>query len=101
MPQRLVELARNPLGRMQPAIAAFWAAYTRARGFDAASADESLLRAARYCGARLLETVYADTQTALRLSAHSTYLLQLSLNILKQPLEAAVHLLGLSPGAQR
>ena len=101
MPQRLVELARHPLERMQPAIAAFWAAYTRARGFDAASADESLLRAVRYSGARLLETVYADTQTALRLSAHSTYLLQLSLNILKQPLEAAVHLLGLSPGAQR
>jgi aminoglycoside phosphotransferase (APT) family kinase protein len=89
------ERATRPLGMLQPAIAALWRAYVRARGLDAGAASRLLLRAVRYAAARLVQSAYEHTQeTSLRtvLVAHS---LQLSRDMLLHPRKAASDLLGI------
>jgi hypothetical protein len=93
-PDAYLDLAAFPLARMQPAMRAFWTAYTGARGWDRASADANLLRSARFAGARLLQTAYEKAQNAARVSAAVVCLTQLAENILTRPDEAVEHLLG-------
>jgi hypothetical protein len=94
-PDRYLELASYPLAAMQPAIAAYWSAYTRGMALDASSSREWLVRAVRYAALRLIQTGYEQLQGSTRLSGNVVAMLQLSLNILQRPREAAVHLLGL------
>jgi hypothetical protein len=49
----------------------------------------------RYAGARLVQTAYEQMRWEIELTADMIYLLQLSLNVLHRPLEAAVQLLGI------
>ncbi len=95
-PDRFLELARYPLDRMQPAIRAYWQAYVRGRGLDAASSEECLLRAVKYAAARLVQTGFEQMQHSMHLTGNLICLLQLSLNIMQRPYEAIVHLLGIS-----
>jgi thiamine kinase-like enzyme len=95
-PERFVELARYPLEAIQPAIRAFWHAYVRRMGFDVATSHRRLTRAVRYGAARLIQTCYESSQTETHLMGTTRCMLQLSLNVLQRPLEASVHLLGLT-----
>jgi hypothetical protein len=94
-PDRYLELASYPLAAMQPAIAAYWSAYTTGMALDAESSGEWLVRAVRYAAVRLIQTGYEQMQGSMQLSGNVVAMLQLSLNILRRPQEAAVHLLGL------
>lgn len=93
-PERFVELARYPLEAIQPAIRAFWHAYVRRMGFDAATSHRRLTRSVPYAAARLVQTCYESSQTSLHLMGTTRCMLQLSLNVLQRPLEAIVYLLG-------
>lgn len=95
-PDRYLELARYPLSSMQPAMNSFWAAYTRGRGWDASTAEQALLRCVRYAGARLVQSAYERTLRMSRLDGNSVCLLQLALNVMTRPREAAHHLLGIA-----
>jgi hypothetical protein len=95
-PDRFLDLARCPLGRMQPAIRSYWESYSRAMGFDRAKAEEVLLRAIRYAAARLIQTGFEQMQRSVRLTGNVVCLLQLSLNMLRKPYEAIAHLAGIS-----
>lgn len=94
-PDRFLDLARYPLESMQPALRAYWRAY--AEGMDLANdeATEWLLRSVSYAGARLVQTGFEQMQFSARLTGNLVCLLQLSLNILQRPHEAAVQLLGI------
>jgi hypothetical protein len=94
-PERYLEIARYPLARMQRAMAAFWAAYTGARGWDPATAARALVRSARYAGARLLQTAYEQAQTGARVSATGVCLAQLAENVLSRPEETIEQLFGI------
>jgi Ser/Thr protein kinase RdoA (MazF antagonist) len=94
-PDRFVELARYPLEAIQPAVRAFWNAYVGRMGFDARSSHRRLTRSVRYGAARLLQTCYESSQTTAHLLGTTRCMLQLSVNILRRPLEASVHLLGI------
>lgn len=95
-PARLLEFAGYPLERMHPAIRAFWQAYVNRMGLDATAASESALRAVAYAAARLIQTHIEQLQLAARLTSTTAALLQLSLNMLRRPAEATMHLLGLA-----
>lgn len=90
-----VQAARYPLEKMQPAMQAFWRSYARVKQFDEFEAGEHLLRAVRYTGARLAQTAYELMQTSPDLPGNVVCSLQLSLNILERPEQAARTLLGL------
>jgi aminoglycoside phosphotransferase (APT) family kinase protein len=95
-PECFIELARRPLGRMLNSIHAFWSAYSRGRGFNRGESAQNLLRVIQFAAARLIQTAYERMQHSSTLSGEVVCLLQLSLNILQRPHEAAVQLLGLS-----
>lgn len=94
-PDRFLELSRYPLERMQPALRSFWASYVRQMDLDASIADQWLLRAVRYGAVRLVQTAFEQMQRSTQLTGNIICTLQLSLNMMRRPHEAAVLLLGI------
>jgi hypothetical protein len=94
-PDHFLELAQYPLNRMQPAMRAYWQSYVRGMRLDSCAADERLIRAVKYAGTRLVQTAFERMQQAAGLTGDLICLLQLSLNVMQRPREAAVHLLGI------
>jgi aminoglycoside phosphotransferase (APT) family kinase protein len=92
-PDRMLRYAERPLDRMQPAIRQFWAAYQMTSGKHAQ--ERVLAGAVRYAAARLLQAAVEETSTDSELRAHTVCALQLGVNILERPGEAAGRLLGL------
>ena len=88
-------LAKYPIKEMQPAIRAFWESYAEAMEFNRATARERLIKSVRFAGARLIQTAYERTQTMTHLTPHIYLLLQLSLNIMEGPEDAAKGLFGI------
>jgi Ser/Thr protein kinase RdoA (MazF antagonist) len=89
-PARLVARARYPLRRMQPAIQAFWLAYRRA-----SPRPPKLRRVVELAAVRLLQTAVEHAQGLATPSAHVVTLVQLADNMLRDPDDAALGLLGL------
>jgi hypothetical protein len=87
--------ARHPLDAMQPAIRAFWRGYLDTRRKQGAGPLPSLRRAVEFSAVRLVEVAFERTQTEPAFDARAGLALQLSLNVLGRPTEAAVHLFGL------
>jgi thiamine kinase-like enzyme len=83
-----LQYARYPLETIQPALRAFWRSY--------AQDNERLLRAVRYAAARLTQTAYEQLQTASDIVGTAVCALQLGLNILRRPADAARDLLGIA-----
>jgi Phosphotransferase enzyme family len=94
-PDRFLELSRYPLERMQPALRSFWASYVQQMSLDSSIADQWLLRAVRYAAARLVQTAFEQMQRSTQLTGNIICILQLSLNMMRRPHEAAVLLLGI------
>ena len=94
-PERFAELARHPLDRMRPALRSLWAGYAQAAGLAPATANALLVRSTRFAGARLLQTGFEHGQSALEVTGTTRCLLQVALNVLRRPREAAVGLLGI------
>jgi aminoglycoside phosphotransferase (APT) family kinase protein len=92
--EALARGAQYPLENMQAAIRAFWVSYCESRG--AGRGDAALLeRTIRFAAARMVLTAYETMQFSPHLSAHARYLLQVSLNMLTRPRDAARDLLSL------
>jgi Ser/Thr protein kinase RdoA (MazF antagonist) len=89
----LIARAQYPLEEMQPAIRAFWETY--AESFEAAKRQELLERSMKYGAARMIQTAYEWMYYSQQVTASTLYLLQVSMNILKNPTEAISSLLGL------
>ncbi|HXM46915.1 MAG TPA: phosphotransferase [Pyrinomonadaceae bacterium] len=94
-PERFLELARYPLAKMHPAIRSFWESYVRHMKLGDAISAEWLLRAVKYAAARLVQTVYEGLYHSIKLTGNAVCSLQVSLNILRRPQEASLHLLGI------
>jgi len=93
----VVQRAPQPLHALQPAIAAFWHAYVRARGLDQGPASQLLLRAVRFAAARLVQSAFEQTQDMALMSARVADSVQLSRDMLDRPRAAASDLLGIAP----
>jgi hypothetical protein len=97
-PERFPELARFPLSRMQPAMAAFWSAYRKRTDLHGSRCAEWLSTAIGYAGARLIQSAFEAAQLAPHLDSSMVLHLQLASNMLARPREAIVHLLGIPLG---
>jgi Ser/Thr protein kinase RdoA (MazF antagonist) len=95
LPQQFPVLAAYPLDAMKSAMAACWVAYVHTRGLSQQAAGELLLRSVQLAGARLVQTGFESAQTMHRLASPQVLHLQLALNILQRPREAAIALFGL------
>lgn len=94
-PERFAELARFPLARMRPSLARFWDAYVATAGFDPTGADRALIRAVRFSAARLVQTAFEQSQFSTSLTGTTVCVVQVAVNVLRRPHEAAVRLLGI------
>lgn len=96
-PARFPELAAYPLDAMKPALAASWWAYADALGLPQDSAKDHLIRTVEHAGARLLQTAFEAAQMMDHLTSALMLHLQLALNVMARPEDAARRLLGLVP----
>lgn len=89
------DFAQLPLAKLRPAVRAFWNAYVEALGVDRAEADRRLDRAVRYGAARMVQTAYELLQFSHEIAGPAVWLLQMSLNLLKDPRRGTVELFAL------
>ena len=82
----------TPLDKIQHT---FWEAYAMARGFNQAERRRELERCLRFGAARLVWAAIEQRLYAARLDPAATALLQVSLNILQNPVKAMAELLDL------
>jgi aminoglycoside phosphotransferase (APT) family kinase protein len=94
-PDRYLHLSRHPIEQMQPAIRSLWESYLLRVGIDPAESMELLQLAVRYAAARLVQSAFERTQHSAWVTSDVICLLQLGLNILQEPNEAATTLLGI------
>jgi hypothetical protein len=88
--------AQYPIEGMQPAIRAFWQAYSAQMRLTPDVAQSLLHRSVLLCGARTVQTAYEFVQASPQMSPLTYLILQASLNILTRPAEASDELLGLT-----
>lgn len=100
-PERLVSAAGLQLESLQPAIRAFWRSYREAAGIPPHHAAHTLIRAIEYGAARMVQTAFESLFFSQVMTPHAATLLQVSLNILRNPKEAAQALYGLREEAIR
>jgi aminoglycoside phosphotransferase (APT) family kinase protein len=96
-PAALVGQARFPIERMQPAIRTFWRTYQECRGQSRQASSDLLRRAVQYAGARNIQTAFETLQLQPQAHSGTVLLLQLSMNVMTKPEEAARELLGVEP----
>lgn len=94
-PQRLVQEASIQLKQIQPALRAFWDSYKHTMQMEAGEEVEFLEYAVRYAAVRLLQSVFEHNQNVSVMLGNTSYFVQLALNLLKNPLQAALRLLGI------
>jgi hypothetical protein len=92
---RAVDMARYPLDQMHGPIGSFWEAYRGARGLGEPESGEFLMRSIRFGAARMIQSAFECLYYEKDMTAQAIRLLQLSLNILKEPAAARDSLLGL------
>jgi len=84
-PEAYIGMAAQPLDAMRPVLKAFWETYAKTRGFDAEQARRELMRCMRFGAARLTWSAIEQRLYVSQLDPAATALLQVSLNILKDP----------------
>jgi hypothetical protein len=94
-PAQFLDLSRHPLERMKPALRSFWASYVQHMCLNTSDAGQWLLKSVRYAAARLVQTAFDELQVTNQMTGNIVGALQLSVNIVTRPHEAAVLLLGL------
>jgi hypothetical protein len=94
-PEQLVTSTAFPIKSMQPAVRAFWNAYTKFNSIGARRANELLVRSARFCAARLVQTAYESLYSSDALSNVAVYMTQIALNIFNNTDDAVIRLLGI------
>jgi thiamine kinase-like enzyme len=90
-----IEHARHPLGSIQPAIYSFWTSYLTETGLDKLKSNRKLVKAARYTGARLLQTSIELSRSSNKIGSTALFQLQVGINIMKRPKEAITQLFGI------
>lgn len=93
--EQLPELATNQLEEFQPSIQSFWQAYIQGMQFDRNTAETCLSLAVQYGAARLLQAAYEQAQFSTEPTSTAVSLIQVSMNMLSRPREAAAYLLGI------
>jgi hypothetical protein len=84
-PETYVGMAQQPLDAMRPVLKAFWQTYSATRGFDDAQQERELERCMRFGAARLVWSAIEQRMYVSQVDPTAAALLQVSLNVLKDP----------------
>lgn len=94
--ERLAESAKFPLEKIQPAIGSFWNAYASRLNRSKEEMMQFLNRSTEFAAAKLIQTLLEQARMNQHITGLGPYILQVSLNMLKKPVEACRQLLGIS-----
>lgn len=94
--EEIIASNHDLLLKVQAAIGALWCAYASFSQMDNNECNRFLTRSLKYCAARLVQTAFESLIYTDEITNNAVYLLQLSLNILREPSYARVHLLGVA-----
>lgn len=92
--EELIQGSNVMLMQMQPAMQAFWAAYSKTCNLNGSAQRDFLKRALDYVAARLLQTAFEYSYYASQISEHVLMLVHISQTILNDPQTAAQELFG-------
>lgn len=95
-PERVMEYLGSLLGNRMRDHSDFWKAYCRERGFSTRQAAELRHRLPSHVGLRFIKTAYEWCQSETRVPRRAAAILQLGINMMLRPIEAAQAVLGLS-----
>jgi len=84
-PDSYIGMAAQPLEAMRPVLKAFWRRYAETRGFDTSLQRKELERCMRFAAARLVWSAVEQRMYMAQVDPFAAALLQVSLNILKDP----------------
>lgn len=94
--EQLLGSTTFPIQNIQPAIRAFWNSYVKTSELTSSKeANELLVRSAKFCAARLVQSAYEALDSSMELSNTIVYMIQTSMNIFNRTNNAIVHLLGI------
>lgn len=94
--ERLLGSTTFPIQKIQPEIRAFWNSYVKTSELTSSKeANELLVRSAKFCAARLVQSAYEALDSSMELSNTIVYMIQTSMNIFNRTNHAIVHLLGI------
>jgi hypothetical protein len=94
-PEQMLEKAQIPLANLHPATRSFWNAYRDSVPLNDA-AGNFLIRSVRFAAARMAQGAYELSASTQFPSNLAIMMLQLAANILADPSNAVLHLLGIS-----
>ncbi|MGE0690652.1 MAG: phosphotransferase family protein [Candidatus Nitrosocosmicus sp.] len=94
-PLLLLQNSEESYQNMQNAIRVFWNAYLETVRKSNREANDLLLKSVKFCAARLLQSVFEMLHSQNELNNVSVYMIQLSLNILGNPSNSAIHFFGI------
>jgi hypothetical protein len=92
-PEAYIGMASQPLEAMRPVLKAFWKSYALTRKFSETQSKTELERSMRFGAARLVWSAIEQRLYMPQLDPAATTLLQVSLNVLKDPGRAVKELL--------
>jgi len=93
-PEAYVSMAAQPLDAMRPVLKSFWEAYAKTRNFGKDQSSGELERCMRFGAARLVWSAIEQRLYVSQLDPAASALLQVSLNVLRDPARAVRELLN-------
>ena len=93
-PEAYVSMAAQPLDAMRPVLKSFWEAYSKTRKFGKDQSNGELERCMRFAAARLVWSAIEQRLYVSQIDPAASALLQVSLNVLKDPARAVRELLN-------
>jgi Phosphotransferase enzyme family len=93
-PEAYVSMAAQPLDAMRPVLKSFWEAYAKTRKFGKDRSNGELERCMCFAAARLVWSAIEQRLYVSQLDPAASALLQVSLNVLKDPARAVRELLN-------
>ena len=94
-PDELIDSTDYPLHHLKNAIRSFWIGYIKMARIYGRTANDLIIKSTKYCAGRLIQKAYEYHQSAAELSNIAFYMIQVSLNIMKNIDDAIMHLFGI------
>jgi thiamine kinase-like enzyme len=99
--EQLIMSTAHPISNIQSALRSFWNSYTRYAKIDANESNELLIRSAKFCAARLVQSAYESLYSSMEVPNNIIYMIQTSLNIFDRTDKAIIQLLGIPFRSER
>ena len=93
---RLIHLAAFPLDKIQPSLRSFWTQYAHCMALGNSKSDHFLLRAVKFSALRFFVMALEMSPALSSVNTYILSLVQVGMNILAQPENAAVELFGIA-----